>query len=432
MNLQQLLDSPLDGTIKGIPPSVQRLALRDVGKQNWNLLRGDLPLPQAILKQSALAHNSRWMRNFLAASGALFCPHGKTTMAPQLFARQLADGAWGITLATMQQVRVARQFGVQRILLANQLTCPVAIRYILDELQRDAELDFYCLVDSVAGVELLAQVAQAQGARRPLQVLVELGVPGQRAGVRGIASAVELARVVQGHAPWLELRGVEGFEGVISAETADERSRRVREYLRELVELARQLWREHLFSPGPFLVTAGGSSYFDLVANGIAAEQLGADARVVVRSGCYLTHDSAVLDRLYQDLLARDPIAAGAGKGLQPALEVWSRVQSRPEPTRVILTMGKRDVSFDADLPRPTVHYRTGRDQAPQPISADHRVIGLNDQHALVDVPPHSPLAVGDLVGCGISHPCTTFDRWEFLSVVNDEYDVVEGIRTLF
>ncbi len=432
MNLQTLLDSPLDGRIKGFPPGVRGLTWGAVGQQRWNLLRGELPFPQAILRDSVLQHNSRWMREFLAANGALFCPHGKTTMAPQLFARQLADGAWGITLATMQQVRVAREFGVSRILLANQLVCPVSIRYVLDELQRDEQFEFFCLVDSVAGVELLNRVAEQQGCRRPLNLLVELGVPNKRAGVRGIDAALDLARVVQQAQPRLQLAGVEGFEGVISADTPAERERQVTDYLQQLVELARRAREAQLFAPGPFLITAGGSSYFDLVASGIAAAQLGPDARVVVRSGCYLTHDSAVLDRLYQDLLARDSRAARSGPGLQAALEVWSRVQSRPEPTRAILTMGKRDVSFDADLPQPLYHFRVDRDNTPRPIEAGHRVIGLNDQHALLDIPAHSSLAVGDLIGCGISHPCTTFDRWQFLAVINEQYDVIEGIRTFF
>ncbi|MFM8250416.1 MAG: hypothetical protein ACKOBW_02335, partial [Planctomycetota bacterium] len=291
MNLQSLLDSSLDGRIKGVPPGVRGLTWGAVGQQRWNLLRGDLPFPQAILRDTILQHNSRWMREFLVANGALFCPHGKTTMAPQLFARQLADGAWGITLATMQQVRVAREFGVSRILLANQLVCPVSIRYILAELQRDEQFEFYCLVDSVVGVELLKSVAEQHGCGRPLNVLVELGIADKRAGVRGVNAALDLARVVQQSQPRLQLAGVEGFEGVIAADTPAERERRVTEYLRELVELARRAREEQLFAPGPFLITAGGSSYFDLVASGIAAAQLGSDARVVVRSGCYLTHD---------------------------------------------------------------------------------------------------------------------------------------------
>src|SRR5262245_32799435 len=124
MNLDGLLDTELDDSLKGLPPGTRGLRLRDVGRQGWRLLDEDLPLPAAVLLQSALEHNDRWLREFLSGWQASLAPHGKTTMSPQLFAQQLAGGAWGITLATLQQVLVARRFGVPRIVLANQLVGP--------------------------------------------------------------------------------------------------------------------------------------------------------------------------------------------------------------------------------------------------------------------------------------------------------------------
>jgi D-serine dehydratase len=121
MNLDELLSTPVAPTEKGWPAVAGALPLGDVGRQGWNLLREDLPLPVALLKASGLVHNGRWMRSFLEHFDVRLCPHGKTTMAPQLFARQLGDGAWGITVATVQQLMVCRRFGVPRVLLANQL-----------------------------------------------------------------------------------------------------------------------------------------------------------------------------------------------------------------------------------------------------------------------------------------------------------------------
>lgn len=424
-------DSELDGLTKGWPPGAGRLRLRDVGRQGWNVLREDLPLPVALLKQSALEHNSRWMRQFLALSGAKLCPHGKTTMSPQLFRRQLADGAWGITLATMQQVRVAREFGIERILLANELWGAPALNYLADELERDERFDFYCLVDSLAGVDTLAQAWRRRLVRRPLQVLVEVGVAGKRCGCRGVAASLEVARAVQRASPWLQLRGVEGFEGVITGATPAERDEQVRSYLAELGQVARQCAAESLFAPGRVLLTAGGSSFFDLVTTALSSVEL-PDVEVIVRSGCYLTHDSLVLQQLYEQLLERSADARRLGPGLRPALEVWAYVLSRPEPTRAVLSMGKRDCSFDADLPVPRWHQRPGSTAGVEQVAPDHRIIGLNDQHALVEIPSHSPWRVGDLVGCGISHPCTTFDRWQFLPLVDDDYQVVDAVRTYF
>ena len=432
MNLHDLENSLIDDRFKSIPGGVEPFPLSRIAERGWNILRGDLPLPAAVLKQTAVAQNSRWMRRFLELTGAKICPHGKTTMAPQLFQQQLDDGAWGITLATAQQIQVARRFGVSRILLANQLLSRPAIEYVVRELLRDSAFEFLCLVDSVAGVEMLAAEAQRLGCSRPVEVLVEIGLPGKRCGCRDLEAAVAVARAVQQSSPFVQLRGVEGFEGVISSKQSAAAETQVREFVELLVRVARQFDAEQLFAPGRIVLTAGGSAFYDLVIAGLGRAGLSRETDVIIRSGCYLTHDSLGCQKLFEQLLARSPQARELGAGLRPALEVWSHVQSRPEPTRAILTMGKRDCSFDIELPLPTHWFRHGTHSRPEPIPLGHTIVSLNDQHAWLDLPTDSPLAVGDLVASGISHPCTTFDRWQLIPVVDDDYNVVAAVRTFF
>jgi D-serine dehydratase len=92
--------------------------------------------------------------------------------------------------------------------------------------------------------------------------------------------------------------------------------------------------------------------------------------------------------------------------------------------------MGKRDCSFDAGMPRPLRWIRRGTD-VPETLEG-HCVNRLDDHHAYVALPDPSPLQVGDLVGFGISHPCTTFDRWPSLFVVDDELNVIGAVQTVF
>lgn len=433
MNLMDLERGLLDQRTKGIPGGAAPFPIGEIGSKRWNVLREDLPLPVAVLKASSLDHNSRWMRRFLELSGAAVAPHGKTTMSPQLFQRQLDDGAWGITVANASQLQVARAYGVQRVLLANQLIGQAAIRYVLDELERDPTFDFYCLVDSVEGVELLAREARRRRAPggRPIQVLVEGGFGGGRTGCRALSTALTVARAVRDAAPHVALRGVEGYEGIISGTSSAETTTRVRAFLDFLVDIAIDCAKEGLFAPGPVILSAGGSSYFDLVAERFAGQGLGQQSQVVIRSGCYLSHDSGMYDEAFRQLRHRSPGAAGLGEGLRPAIEVWSYLQSRPEPGRALLNMGKRDCSYDAGFPVPKAWYRPGGRGGPEPL-AGHAITGLNDQHAYLAVPEGSPLAVGDMVACGISHPCTLFDKWQVLFVVNEEYDVVSAVRTFF
>lgn len=432
VELSDIESSLVDGTFKGIPGGVEPFPLREIGNKKWNVLRCDLPLPLAILKQSALAHNSRWMKRFLSLSGAKLCPHGKTTMSPQLFQQQLDDGAWGITLATIGQVQVARRFKTQRIFLANQLVGRAAIEYIAREISRDPDFDFYCLIDSVAGVQMLAEAMCRLQAPRPLQVLVEIGIPGKRCGCRDVESTLAVARAAAAHPNELHLCGVEGFEGVIADKDPAVAEKRVREYLAQLVEAARRGLEERLFRAERLILSAGGSQYYDLVVDELAATGIQANIELIVRSGCYLTHDSLIFCRIFDELLARSEDARQLGEGPRAALEVWSYVLSRPEPTRAVLTLGKRDCSFDVEMPAPLHWSRPGQKGPPIPMPPGHQIVALNDQHALLDLPADSPLQVGDMIAVGISHPCTTFDKWQLIPVVDDDYNITNAVRTYF
>jgi D-serine dehydratase len=420
----------LDHRVKGMPGGIAPFPLGRIGERKWNVLCEDLPLPLAVLKERALAHNSAWMRRFLGLSGAMIAPHGKTTMSPQLFARQLADGAWAMTVATVHQLQVARDFGINRIVLANQLVGRQAIRYVFDELKRDPDFDFYCLVDSPANVAQLAAAAREAEVGRPLQVLLEGGYPGGRTGVRDRDAALAVAVAVNSAAPYLALRGIEGFEGLFHGADAKETAGEVLRFLDFLIDIAIDCQQRGLFAPGQVILSAGGSAFYDVVVERFRSAGIARDCLVLTRSGCYLTHDSVLYRDAHAELHRRTPQAEGLGPGLMPALEVWAYVQSRPEPEKALLTMGKRDVSYD-ELPVPLAWFRPGT-QTPQPIPPGYTVTGLNDQHCHMAIPTASPLAVGDMVAFGISHPCLTFDKWQVICLVDDDYTVIGAIKTFF
>lgn len=431
-DLAAIDDLPLDGTVKGLPSGMTPIRLGEVGARGWNVLAEDLPLPLAVLKESALAHNGAWMHRFLELSGARLSPHGKTSMAPQLFARQLADGAWAITVATVQQLEVCRRFGFPRVLLANQLIGRPAIRYVLGELGRDPEFDFYCLVDSTDGVALLAAEARQVAPGRPLKVLLEGGTMGGRTGARELQEALAVARAVKRAEPHLALVGVEGFEGLIPGTDEAEQDRLVGEFLDYLVAIARAVDAESLFAPGPVLLTAGGSAFYDLVVERFQAAGLAREVSIVTRSGCYLTHDSGLYEGFFGRLRRRAPVVENLGEGPKAAFEVWAYVQSRPEPGKAIVTMGQRDVGRDAAWPTPLLWYRPGLHERPVPAPAGSAVTGMNDQHTHMAVDEAAPYRVGDMVGFGVSHPCTTFDKWDVIPLVDDDYTVTSAIKTYF
>src|SRR3546814_1649079 len=118
--------------------------------------------------------------------------------------------------------------------------------------------------------------------------------------------------------------------------------------------------------------------------------------------------------------------------GFEPALLVFAQVLSRPEPEKAIISLGRRDVGTDGGMPVPLLHFRPGRDAGPAPLGRDMHLTGVNDQHGHLTLPNDSDLAVGDIVGLGISHPCTTFDKWQVLLAVDDDWTVIDAIKTFF
>jgi D-serine dehydratase len=430
MNIDSILAETLDATTKGYPLAAAAMPISAIGAQQWNMLAGDLPLPLAVIRESALAHNHAWMRDFTASTGVLLAPHGKTTMAPQIFAQQMAAGAWGITVANVQQLGICVRFGVRRVIMANQLLGAAEVAMVIRLREAHPELEFHFLLDSRAQLAAIEAAAAGLTMSRKLTALIELGVPGGRTGCRSFDEAMTLARAVAASGIVM-LSGLECYEGLqVNGDSARDAAM-VGALMQRVKDVALVCDAERLFAGTSIILTAGGSAAFDIVARELPL-RLSRPALTILRSGCYVTHDSGFYDRMLEQVKARSGAAWQSRAGLQPALEVWSRVQSCPETGLAILTMGKRDASFDLDLPVASKHYRPGVDTKPHSAPPSWKITGMNDQHAYLRFAADDAPQVGDLVGCGISHPCTTFDKWRALFTVDDDYRVTGAIRTFF
>ncbi|SFB88282.1 amino acid deaminase [Streptomyces aidingensis] len=418
--LEKLGDEVVDHRFRGLPPDADGRTVRDLAAERRNLHRGGFTTPVLTLSAEAVEHNLRSMERFCSRHGLAFAPHGKTSMAPQLFRRQLDHGAWGITVAVPHQARVARAYGVPRIFLANEVVDEAALAWLARELDRDP--GFRCVVyaDSVHGVRLMDAALTAAGARRPLEVVVELGAAGARSGVRTVARAAEVADAVTA-APALRLTGVAGYEG----ELMDADASRVRGWMRELVSLAVEFDKAGRFQQTEeVIVSAGGSAWFDVVAE--VFQELPALSRPVcrlLRSGAYISHD----DGRYRAVTPFNRIPQEGS--LLPAFRLWTQVISRPEPDLALVNAGKRDVAYDLGLPEVQVIREPGGRMR---SGAGLTVSRLADQHAFVRGPEEKLPQVGDWVGLGMSHPCTIFEKWPLIPLVAGDGTVTDYIRTVF
>ncbi|MCM3660264.1 alanine racemase [Georgenia satyanarayanai] len=385
--------------------------------------------PLLTLDDEALTHNIRTMAALCRRHGAEHAPHVKTALSRELFARQHAVGAWGATVANAGQLRTVRSWGVERVLVANEILDPrdwsALAADIVSARGSGSAVEVLTYVD---GPEVVAAARAAldrwPAAAAGLGLVVELGVPGGRTGVRDVAAGTTLARAAT--RAGLPVLGVAGYEGSAAAGAGTGDRAAVAEFCGRLLTLADALSDEGLLherTGGVPVLSAGGSAYVDVVLPHLTA---GPRARqVIMRSGAYVTHDHGLCAR--SDPWSRFPEPTA----MQPAATVWAQVLATPEPGLAIVGAGRRDVPYDIDLPVLTaVRRRTGTGwSAPQPFTGPV-VDRLDDQHLYLRPGAEDgtvDVATGDVVGLGISHPCTLFDKWR-VAAVTDVHDRVIGL----
>ena len=384
-----------------------------------NLLAEEVCLPAALLKKTALENNIAWMQRYADARGVSLAPHGKTTMTPWIFQAQQRAGAWGIGVGSAWQASAAMASGVERVLMVNQLVGRANMQAVSRLKAHYRAAEFICCIDSLANARALSAFFSER--QQTLDVLIEQGVAGGRCGCRSVEDALALAQAAA-ELPGLRLRGLELYEGVLHG---DDPQPQVEALLRQAADLACRM--EHLVE-GEFVLTGAGTVWYDVVCNIWLAAKKPARCRIVIRPGCYITHDRGIYDIAQKALVARDPIACDLGGDLTSALELMAMVQSVPEADRAVVNFGKRDCAFDAGLPQPVARYRNGAQLSAEGIES----VGIMDQHCMLRLAPGSDVQVGDILVFGTSHPCLTFEKWKTLLLVDEQYNVLEELDTLF
>lgn len=342
----------LSTTFRGIP-LVDGVAAEEVGEQHWSPARGDLALPALTLDEAAFATNRDLFLQWCESAGVAVAPHAKTPMSPEL-ARSLREaGAWGTTVANIQQAAVLLSHGKRRLLLANEIGGLAAGRRFGAHLGAYPDVEFHAFADSPATVAALAEAARIAG-RSELSVLVELGAG--RAGARDrMAIEATIAAVLA--ADRLELGGVATYEGAAATPDVDETMRAISALLERTIEsfaLVRTAAPRR-----KLIISAGGSAYFDVVARALApVAQTDGNSSVILRSGALFFADHGIYARAFAEIDRRGGLLIkgtrhAAAESFRPALTLWAEVLSRPETGLAIAGFGMRDASFDQGLPVP-------------------------------------------------------------------------------
>lgn len=401
-----------------------------LSEKGWDLLAEEVSFPVAILNEKDIVNNAKWMQKFSEQANVQLAPHGKTSMAPDLFKLQLESGCWGMSLATMPQVVNAYQHGIKRIILANQLIGKYHCQQLV-ELLNDETFEFYCFVDSIENAQYLADFFSQTNVS--LNILLEIGVPGGRCGWRSISDLEKLIQVIA-EQPSLNIAGISFYEGVIHGRNAEEK---ICEFIQQVKVLFNDLSAKGTFDTQDIIITGAGSAWYDVVAKTLTNEAEALNFIPVIRPGCYLIHDTGIYQDAQDIVMQRSQIACDVGGDLASSLTVWAYVYSVPEPGLAIIGLGKRDVAFDAGLPTPELHYRPGN---PNPTNVNDLmkknspwvVTNIMDQHCMMEIGQEDDLKPGDIISFSTSHPCLTLDKWRKVGIVNDDYVVTKQVATFF
>lgn len=405
-NFSEIENTKLSWKFRGLPEAALGLSIKDYLRKAPKFLRDDYQWPQAIMLDSALENNLTTMKAFCKKHNVELAPHVKTHMSPQLARRQIDNGSWGVTVANASQARTFIEFGFKKIIIANEVANASSIKFLSEQ---DAEIYFY--IDSLRGFEIVEK-----SATRPVNILLEIGKSQGRTGVRDLVLAERLVDMISASEK-MKFAGVSGYEGTFGKDRSQQSIDKVRDFLQTLVAFAISVQAK---GPNPFMVSAGGSAFFDLVVDELKPVTQDSNFKVILRSGGYVTHDHGFYAEVYP--FVNDPEFT-----FFPALEVWSIVNSKPDSDLFIVNGGKRDISVDIDLPY-ALKYQSENAPIKKLLG---KVLNINDQHLYLQT-DNKELGVGDLVAFGISHPCTTFDKWPLIPVVTDDYQILDLYLTYF
>ena len=441
--IEEIEQTRLDASTKGMPLANGSVRLGDVGLQGWNVARGDMMLPLLTLRDEHLRNNLEVMRRYAEHHSVSLAPHGKSTFCPQLYREQLTvGGSWGITASTVQQALLCARAGAKNVLLANEIVGRANVEQYAALHDAFADVNFFSLVDSEGSLEQLERYGGALiGKGKRFAILLEVGFPGGRAGVRSLEQARSLLDRIMTATDRFDLAGVECYEGLVSKPSKEETLAEIDRLLNLTLDVFSMAREAGAFqSRNEIILTAGGSVYYDRVVSRFRHAQTGPGVRIVLRGGSSVTYDHGVYRNALADMDARRGFETEVGvqsavDAFTPALELWGAVVTMQDDGLAVVNMGIRDLPFDLGYPIPLRRFRDGElveDISNGQAGGEWRIPKANDQHCYLTYPDGADLKVGDVISFGISHPCTAFDKWKVIYRVNNNLDVTGALKTFF
>jgi D-serine deaminase-like pyridoxal phosphate-dependent protein len=287
--------------------------------------------PALVIDRDALERNLARMAGFAREHGMRLRPHAKMHKSAHIARLQIAAGAVGVCVQKPSEAQAMAAGGVRDILVSNELVDPRKLAE-LAVLAREVKLGV--CVDSLLGIERLAEAARVAGSE--VDAYVEIDVGHGRCGAPATAAGA-LAHQVVAHAPvtagggGLRFAGLQAYHGRAQhLRGAAEREQAIR----HVVTLVRSA-QASITAGGitcPLVTGAGTGSFVHEAASGVYGE---------LQPGSYL-----FLDRDYAD---NEPTPHAPV--FEHALFLKSQVMSRGS-AHAVVDAGHKSHALDSGPPK--------------------------------------------------------------------------------
>lgn len=165
--------------------------------------------PYIAIEESIAEQNIERMANLAKENGVQLRPHIKTHKLPSFAKKQLAQGAVGITVATISEAEVMASAGINDIFIAYPIVTESKAEQLILLKQKVSNL--IVGVDSMFGANILHQIAKKHNEK--IQVRLEIDTGLSRTGVSPETAADIAEQVVQ--LDHLVFEGIFTFKGAV-------------------------------------------------------------------------------------------------------------------------------------------------------------------------------------------------------------------------
>jgi D-serine deaminase-like pyridoxal phosphate-dependent protein len=301
---------------------------------------GVLATPALLIDLDAMQRNLNALADFARRHKLRLRPHAKMHKCAAIARLQIAAGAVGVCVQKLSEAEAladAPGGGVTDIFISNEIIDPAKLARVAVLAQR---VTLAIAVDSILGIERLAQAMHAAGSS--LAVFVEVDVGQGRCGVAP-AAAGRMAHQVVSHG--LNFAGLQAYHGRAQhLRTVAEREAAIRQAVAAVRAAQAMVTAAGIACP---LVTGAGTGSFSLeAASGVYGE---------LQAGSYLFMDA--------DYAANEPTPNAPA--FEQALFVKSQVMSLGH-SHAVVDAGHKSHAIDSGLPRVWGHdlaFENGGDE---------------------------------------------------------------------